>query len=115
MRDPSPTDEDPSSYPADLGAYMEGARVYITASWNKEQIQLGTVPLMFTIGNVSTGGNRMYKNVPLESNTRYGYFIRYIIENDADPENVRRSTFHSDYFYNDFVSYSLTTTTQRLS
>ena len=89
MRDPSPTDEDPSSYPADLGAYMKGARMYITASWNEEQIQSGIVPLAFTIGNGSTGGNRTYKNVPLESNTQYGYFIRYVIENDADSDNVR--------------------------
>ena len=90
MRDPSPTDEDPSSYP-DIGAYMKGARMYITASWNEERIQSGTVPLTFTIGNGLTGGNRTYKNVPLESNTRYGYFIRYVIENDADSEDVRQS------------------------
>ena len=79
----NPTNEDPSSY-SDLKAYTEGATVYITAAWNESH----TVPNEFTIGDVSDHGELGYTNRALNSNTRYGYFIRYVIENDVDAMNV---------------------------
>lgn len=82
----NPTDMDPRNY-HDLKAYMEGAMAYITAAWNEEQIQSNLVPDEFTIGDGSSYGG--YSNVPLKSNTQYGYFIRYMIENDANVTNVR--------------------------
>ena len=84
-----PISEDPKSYP-NLTSYMEGAMAYITAAWNEQQVQSDEVPSTFTIGNPSlTGGDPEYANVALQPNTRYGYFIRYEIENDADAGNVR--------------------------
>ena len=80
-----PTSEDPESYRRDLGPYMKGDQVYIAASWN----QTSMVPSTFTIGDGSSSSG--YTNVALQSNTQYGYFIRYIIENDVDPANVRLS------------------------
>ena len=84
MRDPS--DTDPRNY-HNLKPYMEGAMAYITAAWNEEQIQSNLVPDEFTIGDGLMYGD--YTNVPLKSNTKYGYFIRYMIENDANVTNVR--------------------------
>ena len=82
----NPTDEDPGNY-VDLKPYMEGAMAYITAAWNEQQVQSNMVPREFIIGDGSTVGG--YINVPLQSNTQYGYFIRYMIENDADAADVR--------------------------
>lgn len=82
----NPNSLDPKDY-RDLKPYTEGAMAYITAAWNEEQVQSDEVPHEFTIGDGSTFGD--YTNVPLQSNTQYGYFIRYMIENDADATNVR--------------------------
>lgn len=86
VRDPPANDVASNYENVDLGPYMEGAKVYITAAWTEEQV----VPSTFTIGSPSdNGGDGNYTNVALKSNTRYGYFIRYTIENDADAQNVR--------------------------
>ena len=82
----NPTDEVPRNY-MNLKPYMEGAMAYITAAWNEQQVQSNMVPREFTIGDGSTIGG--YTNEPLQSNTHYGYFIRYMIENDTDAGNVR--------------------------
>jgi hypothetical protein len=82
----NPIDMDPKNY-RNLKPYTEGAMAYITAAWNEEQVQSNMVPREFIIGDGVTYGG--YTNVPLKSNTRYGYFIRYMIENDANATNVR--------------------------
>lgn len=90
VRDPPANDVASNYENVDLGPYMEGAKVYITAAWTKEQVQSNNFPSTFTIGNPSdNGGDDAYTNVALKSNTRYGYFIRYTIENDADTQDVR--------------------------
>ena len=82
VRDPH--SDDPRTY-SDLTSYTVGAQAYITAGWSEIQL----VPPIFTIGDVSAAGDEGYMNVQLKSNTQYGYFIRYTIENDADPLMVR--------------------------
>ena len=77
---------------------------YITAAWNEEQVQSDMVPHEFTIGDGSTNGD--YFNVPLKSNTRYGYFIRYVIENDADTTAVRFYTYTVALLVNTYMKFS---------
>ena len=86
-----PIDTDPEAYP-DLKPYEDGAMAYITAAWNEQQVQSNEVPSDFTIGDgLLYGGD--YVNAPLQPNTQYGYFIRYLIENDVDPTAVRHHSF----------------------
>lgn len=104
----NPINMNPRDY-HDLKPYTEGAMAYITAAWNEEQVQSNMVPHEFTIGDGSTFGD--YTNVPLQSNTRYGYFIRYVIENDADTTNVRPVLLNlnnDNSKYMIFLFYSLT-------
>ena len=79
--------EDPSSY-MNLTAHVPGAKAYITAAWSGGQI--ASIPETYTVGNMSvtTVDDMEYTNVQLSPDTRYGYFIRYIIENDANSQQV---------------------------
>ena len=101
----NPISMNPSDY-RDLKPYMKGAMAYITAAWNEKQVQSNMVPREFTIGDGLIFGD--YTNVPLQSNTRYGYFIRYIIENDANATNVRCYILNLNIKYMIFLFYSLT-------
>ena len=99
----NPTNEDPSSY-SDLKPYEEGVTVYITAAWNESD----SVPRDFTIGSVSASGDDpRYNNKALNSNTRYGYFIRYVIENDVDAMNVSNLNSILYKCVNNNISYNI--------
>ena len=80
----NPTSDSAKTY-SDLKPYSKGVTVYIAAAWNESDL----VPNEFTIGDISDhGDDHNYTNEALKSNTRYGYFIRYVIENDTDATNV---------------------------
>ena len=67
----------------DAGPYTNGATHYIAAAWARENIS--TVPESYTVGDGSTtvANTVVYGNAELNSNTRYGIFIRIDIESDA--------------------------------
>ena len=66
--------------------------VYIAAAW-----RVSAVPERFTVGDMSRTivDNVEYVNAGLAPNTRYGYFIRYVIENDANSRKVSCTRVHS--------------------
>ena len=77
----------------DAQPYVDDLSVnyYITAAWDESVIQ--DVPDTFVVGDLSTttADGVQYTNGPLDSNTRYGVFIRYEI--DSDESNDPLSTY----------------------
>ena len=92
VRDPK--NEEQRSY-MNLMAHVPGAEAYITAAWSGQQI--ASIPERFTVGNMSVtvADGIEYINAQLNPDTRYGYFIRYIIENDADLQQVSSSYYNT--------------------
>ena len=67
------------------------ASYYIAAAWDENAIRAGQVPSVFIVGDQSltTANGKDYVNAPLDSNTRYGVFVRYDINSDVSLEPLR--------------------------
>ena len=78
----------------DTGRHTDGALAYITAAWDEDIVYGTGVPGVVTVGDqvvytaVVDGMATEYFNAPLKSDTQYTIFVRYDIENDADPNVV---------------------------
>ena len=67
----------------DATPYTNGARYYIAAAWAEENIS--RVPESYTVGDgsITVANTVVYRNAELNTNTRYGIFVRIDIESDA--------------------------------
>ncbi len=75
--------------------YAPGAVYYITAAWGENDISAGRVPREILIGDngvyhvVFSGIPVKYQSVPLKTGTKYNFFTRYDIRNEANNDQVR--------------------------
>ena len=85
MREP-PEPVDQSRY-IDARSYGNdsSASYYITAAWDENAIQAEQVPSVFSVGDRKRykANGVDYVNAQLDSNTRYGLFVRYDIDSDV--------------------------------
>ena len=67
----------------DIRPYTNGAHYYIAAAWAEENIS--RVPKSYIVGDGSTTRANMvyYRNADLNSNTKYGIFIRIDISGNV--------------------------------
>ena len=67
----------------DATPYTIGARYYIAAAWAEENIS--RVPESYTVGDgsITVANTVVYRNAELNTNTKYGIFIRIDIESDV--------------------------------